>query len=206
MAIICTVTGHTEEEARLTMEARRGKNLKLLSEKQTPGKTLMWTYETHHGLCLEDRERNFHNDSDFYMLVWNPETKAIDEINYATTRGWSYPCYASRADATPEAIAAATEFTRQRHLEDLRWQDVATAKKVVIGKRIKVIKGWKVPQGTEGKVFWIGSTEFGVAKYKTNRITTYRVGFKTDAGETCWTSMSNVEVAEYEQYLTVPAI
>lgn len=62
-------------------------------------------YTTHHGLCLFEREMNGYDDSDFYMTVWNPETKNTSEIMFATTRGWTYPCMASRADATPEVRA-----------------------------------------------------------------------------------------------------
>ena len=62
-------------------------------------------YITHRGLCLMDRERNMRDDSDFYMTVWNPVTKCPQEIMFATTRGWSYPCYNSSVDATPEVRA-----------------------------------------------------------------------------------------------------
>jgi len=62
-------------------------------------------YETHHGLCLYDYERNGYDDSDWYMVVWDPVTKTSKEVFFATTRGWSYPCYASKADATPEVRA-----------------------------------------------------------------------------------------------------
>jgi hypothetical protein len=32
-------------------------------------------YETDHGCCIKERERNGYHDSDFEMLIWNPETK-----------------------------------------------------------------------------------------------------------------------------------
>lgn len=63
-------------------------------------------YTTHHGLCLSDYERNGYHDSDWYMIVWNPEKGCTEEIEFASTRGWTYPCYGSSADATPEVIAA----------------------------------------------------------------------------------------------------
>lgn len=62
-------------------------------------------YLTHEGLCLIDTERNMYDDSDFYMTVWNPVTKRPSNIMFATTRGWSYPCYNSWVDATPEVRA-----------------------------------------------------------------------------------------------------
>lgn len=63
-------------------------------------------YSTHHGRCLFERERNMHDDSDFYMTVWEGgENGFAREIQFATTRGWSYPCYGSSVDATPEVMA-----------------------------------------------------------------------------------------------------
>lgn len=62
-------------------------------------------YVTHQGLCLVDWERNMYDDSDFYMTVWDPVSKSPRNIMFATTRGWSYPCYNSSVDATPEVRA-----------------------------------------------------------------------------------------------------
>ena len=61
---------------------------------------------THVGLCLFDYERNGYDDSDFYMAVWNPEKGEREDILFASTRGWSYPSYGSKPDATPEVKAA----------------------------------------------------------------------------------------------------
>lgn len=58
---------------------------------------------TYIGCCIQDRERNMRDDSDFYMLVWDGDKPK--EICYASTRGWSYPCYGSAVDATPEILA-----------------------------------------------------------------------------------------------------
>lgn len=71
-------------------------------------------YSTHHGLCLFEREENGYHDSDFYMTVWNPERGMPEEIFFATTRGWTYPCYGSRADATAEIIAAYETWKAER--------------------------------------------------------------------------------------------
>lgn len=64
---------------------------------------ILW--DSHTGLCLRERERNMHDDSDFYMLVWDEETESTKEICFASTRGWTYPSYASKVDATPEVVA-----------------------------------------------------------------------------------------------------
>jgi len=70
------------------------------------GPNVYFTYESHHGLCIKDFERNGYDDSDWFMVVWNPEKGAPETIEFASTRGWSYPCYGSRPDATPETLAA----------------------------------------------------------------------------------------------------
>ncbi len=84
--------------------------------------TALILYKTHQGLCLFEREANFHDDSDFYMMVWNSETKAPQEICFASTRGWSYPCLGSAVDATPEVFAAYEAWkvvaTRKRTIEN----------------------------------------------------------------------------------------
>ena len=75
----------------------------LVSQWNTEGRHII-LWETHKGLCLSDREYNGRDDSDFYMLVWNPEKKETQSIEFASTRGWSYPSYGSYVDATPEVI------------------------------------------------------------------------------------------------------
>lgn len=69
-------------------------------------------YDTHHGLCLFEVESNYHDDSDFYMVVWNEDTQSPEKILFATTRGWSYPCYASHVDATDEVLEKYNEWKR----------------------------------------------------------------------------------------------
>lgn len=64
----------------------------------------LWTYETHHGLCIGEREDNRYDDSDFYMIVLNPDTDKFEEIMFASTRGWTYPCMGSHRDASPELM------------------------------------------------------------------------------------------------------
>lgn len=95
------------------------------------------TWETHVGLCIRDYERNGYHDSDFHMLVWNAETGKPEDICFASTRGWSYPSYASRVDATPEVMAAynaykAANERRRRVTEAL----ARRAKKIEIARAI----------------------------------------------------------------------
>lgn len=79
-------------------------------------------YESHHGLCLFEREMNGYDDSDFYMTVWDEENGCAKEIMFATTRGWTYPCYGSRPDASEEVWAKYREWKErmERENEELR--------------------------------------------------------------------------------------
>jgi hypothetical protein len=69
-----------------------------------------WIWETHKNLCLEERERNMHDDSDFYMVVWNEEKNEPQSIMFATTRGWTYPAMGSFVDASPDVRAKYTQW------------------------------------------------------------------------------------------------
>jgi hypothetical protein len=143
----------------------------------------LFTYETHNGLCLENRERNGYDDSDFYMIVWNPEKKAPESIEYASTRGWSYPCYGSYVDASPEVKEAYAEYVAAAERKAAAERAEREMKEVRKGKMVKVVRGRKVPVGTSGVCFWRGDSKFGE-----------RVGLKDSAGTVHWTALSNVEV------------
>lgn len=52
----------------------------------------------------------------------------------------------------------------------------------IVRERIKVVRGRKVPLGTEGVCFWVGDSRYGA-----------RVGFKGDDGKTYFTALKNVE-------------
>jgi hypothetical protein len=71
---------------------------------------------THEGLVLSLGEDNGYNDSDFWAIVWNPQTKSTERVTYASTRGWTYDLSAS-VDATDEVRAAyaAHEAYKRRH-------------------------------------------------------------------------------------------
>lgn len=59
---------------------------------------------SHTGRVLSLRERNSYSDSDFLALVLDHDGK-FREIEYATTRGYTYD-NGARIDATPEVIKA----------------------------------------------------------------------------------------------------
>lgn len=79
----------------------------------------MVLWEEYVGKCLSDREQNMYDDSNFYMTVWDDETNSPKEIMFATTRGWSYPSYASSPDASDDVISK-YEAYRIKEIETTR--------------------------------------------------------------------------------------
>lgn len=145
--------------------------------------------EEYKGRVLRVSEVNGYSDSDFYAHVWDGER--VDKVLYATTRGWTYRNSAT-VDATPEVREAATRWRAEREYEDLLAAARRRAESVDRGKRVRVVRGRKVPVGTEGEVFWTGADRY-------NRHET-RVGLRDDAGTTHWTSASNLEVVGLDNW------
>lgn len=145
--------------------------------------SILWLYETHNGLCIHERERNGYNDSDFLMVVWNEEKNAPESIEFASTRGWSYPCFASRPDATPDIIAKFEAYNQAQEVKARQAHADAMARIPEKGKTLRVVKGRKVSIGTIGLCIWSGRGAYGK-----------RVGIKDNSGLVHWTAMSNVEV------------
>jgi len=142
----------------------------------------LYMQTTHVGVVLEDRERSGRDDSDFYAVVWNADKGCTEQVEYATTRGWTYPNHC-RVDATPEVIAAYQAWSEQKRAEYRKLEADRVAKQVAKGKMVKVVRGRKVAKGTTGQVFWLGMGEWGS-----------RVGIKDSAGTVHWTAEKNCEV------------
>lgn len=79
-------------------------------------------FESHHGLCIRDFERNMYDDSDFFMVVWNEEKKCAEQIMFATTRGWTYPAYHSSPDATSEVMEKYKQWLNDEEVKR-RWKE-----------------------------------------------------------------------------------
>jgi hypothetical protein len=145
------------------------------------------------GRVLQTYERNGYDDSDFVAIVF-AEDNRFKHVEYASTRGWSYP-NSARVDATDEVKDLA-----EAHLINIvydRLIHAAQEKSQIVkrGCRIEVVKGRKVPKGTQGDIFWVGESQWGT-----------RVGFNDDEGNTHWTAITNVEniteeVIDYEDIL-----
>jgi hypothetical protein len=142
----------------------------------------LWMKTTHVGVVLEDRERNGYSDSDFYAVVWNHEKQCTEHVEYATTRGWTYPNHC-KVDATPEVLAAYRAWSEKKRAEYRQLEADREAKRVARGKTLRVVKGRKVAKGTVGLCFWHGAGNYGM-----------RVGIKDSAGTVHWTAETNCEV------------
>jgi len=152
---------------------------------------------THVGVVLALGEYNGRDDSDFYAVVWTGE--GTERVEYASTRGWTYPNGAA-VDATPEVLDAYEAYCAAARKRAADEKAAAEAKVPRKGRTVKVVKGRKVPVGTVGTVIWYGEGKnFGpVPRYRGGWSTTapMRVGVKDAAGTVHWTAASNVEVVE----------
>jgi hypothetical protein len=158
----------------------------------------LYMHRMYDGLVLAKGEHNFSDDSDFYAIVWDPVEKKPKEVEYATTRAWTYPNNAE-VDASPEVMKAYESYVTE--LSEKRARNIALAKahEVKPGKMVTVVHGRKVPIGTVGTVVW----EEEIIYSERPRTRRYPQGFhpevkrvviSTDNGKNYWTNASNVEV------------
>lgn len=168
-----------------------------------------WDYKTkkhtvtYEGCVLADRERNYYDDSDFYAVVWDEEAQAVKEVEYATTRFPTYENYCS-VDATDEVRAKAAAYNFSQIYPQLQASAIAAAKRIGIGKRVRIVRGRKVPIGTEGVIFWLGEVNYGHSRWTAQtKIGISPSGEKTGMiyTDAIWTYGSNVEVVGWEQYV-----
>lgn len=118
----------------------------------------LWMREFAVGEVLALRERNGYDDSDFLALVGDPKTGEASWVEYATTRGWTYPNSAT-VDATPELIEAYKANCKAKSeafaakLAAVRSCDAKFGTVVVV----KAARGKAAAlNGTEGEVCWEG--------------------------------------------------
>lgn len=148
---------------------------------------------THEGLVLALGEHNYYDDSDFYAVVWNPEKRCAEEVGYASTRGWTYPNNAV-VDASPDVMSAYVEWKRAQRAEQIRLQELREAATARVGKTVKVVRGRKVPQGTIGRVFWVGADNFRRRYDGFCSDVPERLGLELPSGARVFTAAANVEV------------
>jgi len=166
------------------------------------------------GAVLQTFERNGYDDSDFYAIVYDAEADAIRHIQYATTRGWTYPNYAT-VDATPEVLDKARAAMRRSDVSmkiiEAEWAAKVHAK----GKRVSVIgngadsdrprrwKGEVIEAGSEGETFWMGVDSYRTPMYaaKYGHTLMYRLGVLLDDGRKVFGPDDAFEIVDPDQYV-----
>lgn len=152
------------------------------------------------GAVLRTRERNWHDDSDFYAIVWDREAKRLRTVDYATTRSGGTDDNFATIDATPDVIAAAGDWAAEQARPAIMADVAAAMREVTIGKRVRMTATRRgknsPPAGTEGEVFWAGErrSQYGTWSYGT------RYGFRADDGTTYFAAAGDLEVIDPEQY------
>lgn len=140
-------------------------------------------------------EHNYHDDSDFYALVWDDAQGRPVEIQYASTRGPTYDNSAD-VDATPEVAAKYAAYLEAARLRALIARlETQWSRCDVRGLDVVVVAGRKVAKGTVGRVFWVGEA----SRYAHNspirtRIGLDLTGLKDEQGrakDVAWTYAEN---------------
>jgi hypothetical protein len=163
-----------------------------------------WFRYSHEGLVLQTGEHNHYDDSDFYAVVWNPAAGQPQEIEYATTRGWTYRNTAT-PDATPEVLAAYDAWQAERTRKAAEQQAAAELATPRPGKTVRVVKGRKIPAGTVATVAWYGEGRVYGGSARRQGIAPMRVGLSVD-GTSVYTDASNVEVIAQAGPATLPLL
>lgn len=167
------------------------------------------------GLVLGDREWNCYDDSDFYAVIWDPEKRRPFAAVFNTTR--YYSTGRCQIDATDEVRAAYDAWYAEKAQCELGAEMAEETMTPHVGKRVKVVKGRKIPKGTEGVVTWYGEdrwnpdVRYGRGHYVPSRMAAFlddnsdrynpmgrrsgfRVRLRLDNGSEVFTSAENVEV------------
>lgn len=148
----------------------------------------LYMEKTYEGCVLCKREHNGPGDSDFYAVVWDEEQGRCRSVEYATTRGWSYPNSAS-VDATPEAVVKARAWFEGWLRERIAAETLNAAKEVDFGKPVRATKRKRVYLG---RVFWYGERRFN-GSYPVKR-----VGVEMEDGTREFFNADKVEVVDPE--------
>lgn len=133
-------------------------------------------------------------DSVGYVDCWNEAEQRVETICIGCG-DLSQQIVEVEVDATPEIVAKAAAWkAEQKRQADERaraYKAEQEARTFRSGKRCKVVRGRKVPLGTEGVIFWMGHDNYG--KRKLGIATTERKENGRYA-DVVWTAESNCEL------------
>lgn len=130
---------------------------------------------TYAGAVLGKYERNGAHDSDFCATVWDATSGTVLDIEYASTRSWTYH-NGAHVDATDDVRAAAMAWYRERWIESTVEHQTREALKPELRRTVRSLLTRGKNVGVVGVVEW-----FGVDKYRSTRyVTHYRVGIHVE--------------------------
>lgn len=116
--------------------------------------------KTYVGCVLRTGEHNWHDDSDFYAMVWDEETQSVKEVYAGTTRSWAYHDGA-HVDATPEVRARAVAWQTERLIEAFTLERLT---KIDFGTEVRSLTTRGKNKGVVGVVEQFRDNGFGPGK------------------------------------------
>jgi len=153
---------------------------------------------TYDGAVIGQINREVRVMSDVWAIGHFAEVWTGSEVRLVAVGDCEFGDYGTIVpDATPEALAAASQWKARREEEkreaerrERARREEERAKVVAKGKRVIVARGRKVPKGIEGVVFWLGLGKWG-----------HRAGIKTKAGDVHWIAAANLDVVNWRDFL-----
>jgi hypothetical protein len=130
------------------------------------------------GFALAEREQNLRDDSYFHLSVWNPDTAAVEEFQYAATAYPSNPMHpetvhALLAETLPSVKAASAKYWLDQaraagaRVLDYTMFTVEYYWKPFKGDVVRVARGRKVRKGLVGEVISSSERTFGYNNTRT---------------------------------------
>lgn len=124
--------------------------------------------EVFKGCVVGLRERNMHDDSDFFARVWNYQTGRPEEVMYGTTRGWTYAASAE-IDATPEVRALVAAWDAAQEAQRLAALAEVRAAYASVDAQVKILKAAgrrSHRKGEIARITWVGPNQFKRGEYQ----------------------------------------
>lgn len=125
--------------------------------------------DKHHGKVIQIFERNYHDDIDFIATVWNEERARPENILYATTRAYSYPCNAI-VDATDDVLKKYNDYQDRAKLAWCEYEQKKQRYVPKIGCLAKSLTKKGKSKGLKGSITWVGSSPYSNKSVKINGI------------------------------------
>lgn len=122
-----------------------------------------------HGKVISIFERSYRYDCDFVATIWNDEMGVPENVVYATTRAYSYPCIAI-VDATDEVLKKYNDYRASAKLALVEYEEKKKNYIPRIGSLAKSLTKRGRAKGAIGAITWIGSSPYSDRVIKINDV------------------------------------